>query len=335
MITRFGIASTAIGTATITASVAWFALGPSAPQSDAQGPERPGNLTGGTLIVCTGQDGILRAFRPSPGCPPGQTLLPLVPESGGDDGLDVLDFDEEPKGKPGPRFKDDPLADLEQRVADLRKSPLLTVVDKEGNRLFRIAPQEVLLYNGRDKSVARIAATQDGGLFGTRSADSMLYAFAGVSLMRAGIRLQEDEALRLDLGRHTAGNFSLKVSSDTSSGDPIAGIGESAAGTGAVIAADDSARVRASITVADGKGTIGIFNETGTALLSFRQAVNGAGLLAIGDAKGREAIKMDTNDSKYGAVIAGPQVGFPLVTGSGLPGSYFLGCAGGDACRPY
>jgi hypothetical protein len=334
MISRLGIASTAMGTATVVASVTWFAMG-STPQPavDANGPS--GEQASGALVVCSGQDGILRAFRPSPGCPAGQTLMPLIPESGDDGGLDILDFGDEPKPKKGPRFKDDALADLEQRIANLKKSPLFTVVDKEGNRLFQVAPHEVRVYNGRGKSVARIAATQDGGLFGTRSADSKLYAFAGVSLMRAGIRLQEDEALRLDLGRQVAGNFSLKVSSDTSSGDPIAGIGESMAGTGAMVVADDNARVRASMRLMDGRGEIGIFNEDATSIASFREAINGAGLLAIGDAKGREAVKMDTNDSKYGAVIAGPQLGLPLVTGSGLPGSYFFGCAGGDACRPY
>jgi hypothetical protein len=36
----------------------------------------------------------------------------------------------------------------------------------------------------------------------------------------------------------------------------------------------------------------------------------------------------------YGAVLAGPVLGFPHVPASGIPGSYLLGCAGGPACHP-
>ena len=38
---------------------------------------------------------------------------------------------------------------------------------------------------------------------------------------------------------------------------------------------------------------------------------------------------------RYGAVLAGPTLGFPYVPASGLPGSYFLGCAGGDRCKGF
>jgi hypothetical protein len=45
-------------------------------------------------------------------------------------------------------------------------------------------------------------------------------------------------------------------------------------------------------------------------------------------------VKFGVNQDRYGVVLAGPVSGFPLVPGSGLPGSYFLGCAGGDKCGP-
>jgi hypothetical protein len=157
----------------------------------------------------------------------------------------------------------------------------------------------------------------------------------GASATRAGARFEEGAAARLELGRHPTATSSLKVTAPMSPDGLVAGVGESRAGTGAIVAGDQAGRVRASLTFADGRGGISIFAPSGEAIVSLREATNGSGLLSLGDVTGREAVKMDVTDKGYGAVLAGPVLGLPLVTGSGLPGSYFLGCRGGDACRPY
>jgi hypothetical protein len=56
----------------------------------------------------------------------------------------------------------------------------------------------------------------------------------------------------------------------------------------------------------------------------------------LGLADGNAAVRMGHNGNRYGIVLAGPVLGLPLVPRSGLPGSYFMGCAGGErpACVP-
>jgi hypothetical protein len=117
-------------------------------------------------------------------------------------------------------------------------------------------------------------------------------------------------------------------------GDPIAGIGESSAGTGALVIGNSNGQVKASMTLAEGKGMLSLFNKKRADILSLTEGATGGGLLTIGDADGAPMVKMGVNEGRYGIVLAGPVAGFPLVPSSGLPGSYFLGCSGGAACRP-
>ena len=118
------------------------------------------------------------------------------------------------------------------------------------------------------------------------------------------------------------------------SGEPIAGIGESKAGSGALVVGDTQGSKRASMSVGESKGVIAVFNGAGNAIVALGEAVgNTGGALAIGDANSEPRVKMGTNDNRYGVVMTFP-VGLPYVPRSGLPGSYFLGCAGGSACVP-
>jgi hypothetical protein len=83
--------------------------------------------------------------------------------------------------------------------------------------------------------------------------------------------------------------------------------------------------------VDQGRGQVNIFDDTGASVASIREAESGDGLLSLG--KTVEFVKMVVNGA-YGAVLAGPVLGFPHVPASGIPGSYLLGCAGGPACHP-
>jgi hypothetical protein len=71
----------------------------------------------------------------------------------------------------------------------------------------------------------------------------------------------------------------------------------------------------------------------GTALLEPRI---GGGMFGLDDTGGNAAVKMGHNGNRYGIVLAGPRRGAPLITKSGLPGSYFMGCAAAvrPACVP-
>ena len=295
----------------------------------ATGQQSPSN----DVIVCIGSDAVLRS--PAAGlCPSGSTQVTLAgPDLNKLDNEDTKDpvDPNNPAKNPGDS-KSDRLAELDRRISKLENSSVFEVVNKEGNVIFSVAPGSVQVYNEDKVPVAAILATDEGGQFVGRSADGKLSAFVGTYGARAGLRLSEGGVQRLDLLRQTVGNYSFRL---PSTDGVIAGIGESQAGTGALVIGDIAGRPKASMTVGDGKGMIGLFNGSGNAVLSLTEGATSGGLFVIGDANSEPMVKMGVKDNRYGVVLAGPVAGFPLVPSSGLPGSYILGCAGGSSCHPY
>ena len=271
--------------------------------------------------VCVGPDGVLRAAHTGDGCPAGQSQLKQA--DGTTDG---------PQHDPS---KNDPIADLERRLANLERSPLFTVVDKKGHPIFAVSPEKVVVYNASQQAVAGIRATADGGLFTSQPSDGSRSVSVGASGSNAGVRVLEGGVARVDFGKQPGGNYALKFTTPQASGGTVAAIGESRAGSGALLAGDAAGHLQASITVLNGGGVIGVASGAGATILSLMQSMGGGGMLVAAAASGEPMVKMGVNEDRYGFVLTGPAAGFPLVTGSGLPGSYFLGCAGGTACRPY
>jgi hypothetical protein len=294
----------------------------------AAGGQSPGDKGGDNDVnVCVGADSVLRS--PESGiCPNGSTRIAL---SGPDIKKPEPADENDPLGptkKPGESGSDQ-LAALERRISNLEKSSLFEVVNKKGDLIFSVAPGRVQVYN-ENKAVAAILATSEGGQFVGRSADGSLSAFVGSYGERAGLRLTEGGLPRLELLRQVAGNYSFKIPS----GDGvIAGIGESKAGTGALVVGDKGGRAKASMSINDGKGAVSIFNGAGSGVASLTESVNGGGLLVLTDANSYAVVKMGTNYNRYGVVMTFPP-GFPYVPRSGLPGSYFMGCAAGPSCVP-
>lgn len=321
--------SVAGGTAAA-ASLTWVAVTSGPQPGSGKSSTKETKAANDAPIVCAASDSALRMAVLGE-CPAGQRRIAL--EEAETKVLDCKDCDDPWRKKPpSPRPEQDPLAELTLRVDNLKKSPLLTVVDR-GVPIFSVRPGSVMVHTLGGTPLAEMRATDEGGFFVGRSASGGLATFVGGSGANAGLRITEDDMLRTDLGKQDAGNYSLRV---TSPGEGlIAGIGESQAGSGAIIVADQQSRVRASMTVVEGRGVFSINSEGGAGLASLRASQAAAGLLSIGDNGGAEAVKMTVNDNRYGVALAGPKIGFPLVTGSGLPGSYILGCSGGGACRPY
>lgn len=315
------------------AAAAWFALAadPAGPRPSTSRPEA-GRADDGQLVVCIGPDAVLRTPA-GDGCPPGhdrRTLAGAEPQS-----LACTDCD--PWGSQQPTWQTDsgdgadPIGSLEQRLERLERSPLFTVIDQAGRPVFSVAPGRVIAYHA-GQAMAAIMATDVGGYFTGISADRTLAASVGASDAQAGVRVNEGGRLRLTLEKQEAGNYSLTVPSGVRGA--IAGIGESRARSGALVVSDPAGQTKASLTLADGKGSASVFSTSGIAILSLTEGATAAGVLALGDAGGTPMVRMGVNDNRYGVVLAGPVLGFPLVPRSGLPGSYILGCAGGESCRP-
>jgi hypothetical protein len=278
--------------------------------------------------VCIGLDSVLRAPDEKTGlCLKGSQQLSLArpeiakPETDDSDPLG-------PAKGPG-ETSTKVLADIERRLSDLEKPPLFEVVNETRRVIFSVAPGRVQLYN-ESAAVAGMLGSPQGGQFVSRSTDGAFCAYVGAYGERAGLRLSEGGQPHLDLLKQPGGSYSLKIRAGD--GD-IAGIGESKAGTGALVVGDKSGQHKAAVQVDNGKGVVSIFNDSGRGVASLTQSTNGGGLLVLADAASDARVMMGSNDNRYGVVMTFPS-GLPYVPKSGLPGSYMLGCAAGPACVP-
>lgn len=300
---------------------------PRASHVSAKTDARSGDSDGKNPIVCVGADAVFRVPKRGGDCATGDQRLVLAPPDHKAKDLGCIGCD--PWGPKAAR-QDERLTDIERRIDALEHASRFEVIDRRGRVIFSVAPGRVLLFNSDEQPVVGILAMQRGGVIKGQSADAARVVSIGAGGASGGLRIEEAGNVRVDLGRQPAGNYALRLPHGKGQ---LAGIGESRAGSGVLLIGDAEGRLRASMQTVDGKGAIGVFDAGGAAVLSMTEGKTG-GLLAIGDKTGEGMVKMGVNNGRYGVVLAGPRAGFPLVPTSGLPGSYFLGCAGGDGCRP-
>ncbi|HMF11126.1 MAG TPA: hypothetical protein VKE94_02440, partial [Gemmataceae bacterium] len=179
--------------------------------------------------------------------------------------------------------------------------------------------------------VLEVRAEDPGGSMHALSTDGSVHVSLGSTDLQAGMEVRSGGARQIDLGLHPEGTASLRFFA-TSATTPVCGIGESKLRSGALVVGTAVGDVRASLTIQEGPGAVSIYNSAGTNVVSLRESELRSGFLSIGDSGGREAVKMLVNENRYGAVLAGPVLGMPYVPASGMPGSYFFGCAGGPRC---
>lgn len=316
------MAGLAAGSATA-ASLVWAATGGGASNGAAPGPTRCRQ----GVCACVTADASLREIEKGQSCPAGERLLQLseaeleAPERFGDD------LDHPPATTPGT------LADLERRLTAVEGRPLFEVVTPADDPVFRVTRDGAFLYNGRGAPVVALRASADGGWVTINERETGRAVSMGASGTRSGLRVSEGGATRVDAGKQAQGNHALRFPSLGSG--VIAGIGESRAGSGALVVGDRAGQPRVTMTVADtGGGAIGVYNTASIAVVSLGEGATRGGLLAIGDASGNPMAKMGVQDDRYGIVLTGPADLGPYIPSSGLPGSYLLGCAGGSACGP-
>lgn len=290
----------------------------------------------GAIHVCVAEDGVLRLAAVDSMCPAGQKSLYLA--TGGD----LANKSAAPK-------PDDPqsaslqrrLVELEQRVKDLEDAAgrgelgqkvvaPFEVVDRSGKRIFSVEDgnaRYVNLFNRDGKQVAGIGATAPGGYFFASSATSDLFARVTAEGSSSGVTVEENEVIRLDLGRDKGkGTYRLKFF--TNAGTDVAGIGESTETKGGLaVIQDESGRTRASIGVRSGEGGGGIFihNSRGTMVAGLTEGSAKSGLLLINSSAGQPMVEAGVTAEGFGVVRAGPEGFKPGVGILGLPGSYIAG----------
>jgi hypothetical protein len=282
---------------------------------------------GNTSVLCIAADGVLHAASPVGTCAPAQKAVALATPATTDCDTDPLQGgDCKP---PAPEGSDD-LAALDYRLKVLEKRPLFEVIDKNSRPIFQVAANRAVLMNTAGARMVELRVSDNGGMLIARNlADSEVVL--GVTGPVGGLTMTEGGVKRIQYGKQPAGNVSMLFSRGSTA---IAGIGESRGLSGALVVSDQSGRPRALMSLLADKGSISIQNATAAPVLALTESASRAGLLAIGDATSEPMVKFGVNDDRYGVVLAGPVSGFPLVPNSGMPGSYFLGCAGGDKCGP-
>jgi hypothetical protein len=316
-----------VGSAAIAASAAaYYAIGPGGGrESEAEGDagEQSQSADGEVALrPCIGPDQVFYASRQDGLCLPGHRRYEL--EEDEDDTCDLCDpFEDEDEDKK----KAD---DLEDRLHALEHSPYFEVVDDDDRVIFRVGPDGARLFDTASRPAADLGASAAGGWITLYSADAEIaMAATGRS---AGIRIEESGVERMDIGSNKGGPYAVRISSPTSI---VAGLGQSRAGTGALVVGTPT-QVKATLTITDGRGMVSVINRSPKDGAALTEAKIGGGLLDLGMADGNSAVKMGHNSNRYGIVLAGPVLGLPLVPRSGLPGSYFMGCASGakPACVP-
>lgn len=292
-----------------------------------QAASTPAQADGIVVCVDTGDGALLRLAADGAACGPGARRVVLAPPDRMAPDMGCVGC---PAAEPSRGHRTDALAMMDRRIAALERAASFEVIDRRGRRILAIASGQIVVFNGDGAPVAALLATLHGGVLKAQAADATRVVSFGAGGTSGGLRIEEGDAIRLDLGRQAAGNYALRI---TRREGQLAGIGESRAQSGALLVGDGEGRLRAALRVVDGKGTLDVFDGGGTAVGSLGEGKTG-GVFTIADRAGNGMVQMGVNDGRYGVVLAGTRAGFPLVPSSGLPGSYFLGCAAGPSCRP-
>lgn len=261
-------------------------------------------------------------------CPAGQRTLHLPAE---DEAVCEL-CDPFSDGQSEPMPDNAAVAALERRVRNLENTAYFEVVSqKDEHVIFRAGPGGARLFNSEGRAVAAIGTGAEGSFLTTRSTVSGAEASIGAAGRNGGVRFVEN-GVRLELATRE-GPYALRV---PSARGLIAGLGQSRAGSGAVIVGSLPGVTQGLMIVSDGRPMVSLSSSAGAGGVTLAEATIGGGLLDVANSNGDSAVKMGHNSHRYGIVLAGPVPGIPFIPRSGLPGSYFMGCASGEkpACIP-
>ena len=284
--------------------------------------------TSDLTVVCVGPDRILRSPSADGECPSGHEELELENDDSGI--CELCDPYGEP---PPPPSRSRELDALERRIWSLENTPYFEVVDDRDSPIFRVGPGGVRVFNRQGLPQAAIGTSESGGFFTARSTSMPTDAQIGANGTTAGLRLRENSLVRVDL---TAKDKWASLRFPSAIG-LIAGLGESTAGPGTLLLGTLPGRVKVTFSVPDARGMLSVVKkDDNLGGIALAEAKVGGGMLDLGEPGGQSAVKMGHNGHRYGIVLAGPILGLPLVPKSGLPGSYFMGCASGErpACVP-
>lgn len=288
-------------------------------------PSKPGDVT-----LCVGDDRILRV---PPGfgdqCPDGQEKVELETED--ERVCELCDplADQPPADKTGNPAIDD----LARRIRELENESYFEVVDKNERPIFQIKPGGARILNRDGKPVGLVGTPASGGFLTMQDPVNRLAVTISASGNNAGVLVNDGFTTRLEMASRKGGPYAMRL---PAADGLVAGLGQSRAGSGALIIGNAGGTTLGSLTTTDGRGVVAVNANGAKGGVALLEATIGGGMFEISNASGNSAVEMGHRSHRFGVVIAGPYFNIPYVPRTGIPGNFFVGCASGErpACVP-
>lgn len=287
--------------------------------------EKPGEVT-----LCVDDDRILHV---PPGfgdnCPAGQEKVELEIE---DPRLCEL-CDPLADQQPGDQTGNPAIDDLARRIRELENESYFEVVDKKERPIFQIKPGGARYLNRDGKPVGLLGTPAAGGFLTLQDPVNRLAATISASGANAGVLVNDGFTNRLELATRNGGPHALRL---PAAGGMVAGLGQSRAGSGAIVVGNAGGTTLGSLTTTDGRGMVAINANGAKGGVGLLEATIGGGMFELSNAAGMTTVEMGHRSHRFGVVVAGPYFNIPYVPRTGIPGHFFVGCASGErpACVP-
>ena len=329
------------GAVTMTAAISMFAYlvintpdtstpSPASATTETRPPVPPEPKKTGEVVLCAGDDRILRV---PPGfgdqCPAGQQKVELETED--ERVCELCDpladqVAEEKSGNPA-------IDDLARRIRELENESYFEVVDKNERPIFQIKRGGARILNRDGKPVGLVGTPASGGFLTMQDPVNRLAVTISASGSNAGILVNDGSITRLEMATRSGGPYAMRL---PAGGGLVAGLGQSRAGTGALIIGNAGGTTLGSFTTTDGRGIAAVNANGAKGGVALLEATIGGGMFEISNAAGNSAVEMGHRSHRFGVVVAGPYFNIPYVPRTGIPGNFFVGCASGErpACVP-
>jgi len=287
--------------------------------------EKPGDVA-----LCVADDRILRV---PPGfgdeCPAGQEKVELEME---DERICEL-CDPPADQQPDDRTGNPAIDDLARRIRELENESYFQVVDKNEQPIFEIKPGGARFLNRDGKPVGLLGTPGAGGFFTLQDPVNRLAVTISASGGNAGVLVNDGFINRLEMASRNGGPYAMRL---PAGGGLVAGLGQSRAGTGALVIGNDGGTTLGSLTTTDGRGVVAVNANGAKGGVGLLEATIGGGMFEISNASGNTTVEMGHRSHRFGVVVAGPYFNIPYVPRTGIPGNFFVGCASGErpACVP-
>ena len=252
-----------------------------------------------TVHTCAAGDGTLRLTAAAVPCRPDERRVRIRVRAAEDP---ECKDDNERLEKLERRLKDLEYRDRQGTLRGRRVRAPFEVVTKNGRPLLRIEEQNVAFYNASGKLVVWIETDYSGGYLQAHTAGGDREVRIGAQGPRSHLVIREKGKDRVDLGRRENGRYSLQVYGPQNK--MVAGIGQSAAGSGIMVIGDAAGTTKVLMSIhklGDGGTQLQVANAAG-GMVGTMSAAGGGGQLQLTNAAGTSMVEAGLTEANVGVV---------------------------------